>query len=335
MPVGSSSKNNRDTLKLTAPVVSRFRCGSPVPANVWMKDTWEDTGGEPDANTAALDMWKSPYVWVRNEKDEGPAYPGQHRHQNPVPGEVNYAYAKLHNGGAQTSGFLEFWEADLTTGLTWPDFTKIGSAPVDDFARGETRIIELPWTPADDAPRSLVVRWEAATTDPMKTPETSNIEANARGNNNIVWRNLGVVELGRGQDSATTELYLRNSGEQIASAVIEIKPGDANTEHPYFKFGEVILEPSGDILAAWRAAGFRGTGFRRIDNRFVITDPGGATLEGILLVPRKKFRMRLHFQRPRREEITGTFTVDVTQKQFDGDLLRLVGGVTYEIQVSN
>ena len=127
-PVGIATTNNRDTLELTARTVANFRCGLPTPANVWMKDTWDDTGAEPDPALNNEVMWKSPYIWVRNTQDPGPGFLQQHLHENPVKGETNYAYVKLHNGGTTTSGTLELWRADASTALNWQtNFTRIGS----------------------------------------------------------------------------------------------------------------------------------------------------------------------------------------------------------------
>ena len=68
-PVGNASAKNRDSLALTVPFVSKFRCGLPSPVNVWMKDAWNDSGAEPDPGQAGTDMWKSPYIWVRNSAE--------------------------------------------------------------------------------------------------------------------------------------------------------------------------------------------------------------------------------------------------------------------------
>ena len=126
-PVGSSSAKNRDSLKLTAPFISKFRCGLPSPGNVWMKDNWNDSGAEPDPGQASADMWKSPYIWVRNSADSAPDYPAQHLDQDPIPGQINYVYAKLQNDGGQAAGNLEFLVADSATTLVWPDsFVSIG-----------------------------------------------------------------------------------------------------------------------------------------------------------------------------------------------------------------
>ena len=46
----------------------------------------------------------------------------------------------------------------------------------------------------------------------MTTPETSNIDANVRGNNNIVWRNVNVIDLG-GDAQADAEATARLIGD--------------------------------------------------------------------------------------------------------------------------
>ena len=78
--------------------------------SVWMKDTWSDTGLEPDPAQAALPMWESPYIWVRTTQDTLLIH--QHEHMNPIKDQPNFIYVKIHNGGAATSGNLEVSFAD-------------------------------------------------------------------------------------------------------------------------------------------------------------------------------------------------------------------------------
>ncbi len=95
---------------LDAPA-SEFRCRtSGATANVWMKDTWQDTGLEPDPATAGQSMWQSPYIWVRNAQDT--TLTKAHVHQDPLFDDTdgdtdndhtNYVYVKAHNDGT-TSG---------------------------------------------------------------------------------------------------------------------------------------------------------------------------------------------------------------------------------------
>ena len=190
--VGKALANNRDTLNRTALTVANFRCGSPVPSNVWMKDAWEDTGAEPDTKLATEPMWKSPYIWVRNAPDPSLMFEKQHQHQNPVSGQINYIYVKVHNSGGATSGTLQLWAGKGSTGLAWQgSFTQVGSVLMPMFEPNSTRIAEVPWSPAESGDYSLVARWESAS-DGMNG-ETADIDQNARNNNNIVRRNVNAV----------------------------------------------------------------------------------------------------------------------------------------------
>ena len=192
--MGGKVENNRDTLDHTALTVANFRCSSPTPSNVWMKDAWDDTGVEPDPNLAAEPMWKSPYIWIRNTPDTSSMFEKrQHQHEDPVTGQTNYIYVKVHNSGnGSIGGTLQVWAAKGSTGLSWPSsFTEVGSFDVL-FSTGVTRIIEFPWTPSESGEFSLIARWRSAA-DPMTNAETAQVDANVRGNNNIVWRKVDIV----------------------------------------------------------------------------------------------------------------------------------------------
>jgi hypothetical protein len=60
--------DNRKVLMDSACTAANFRDRSVCAEvnNVWMKDTWNDTGLEPDPLTVGQKMWKSPYIWIRN-----------------------------------------------------------------------------------------------------------------------------------------------------------------------------------------------------------------------------------------------------------------------------
>ena len=90
---GAQQQDNHQTLNNTALTVANFRCASPNRNDVWMKDTWSDSGQEPDPNQAGQPMWESPYVWVRNDQDTQLIH--QHEHQNPVKDQPNYIYVKI------------------------------------------------------------------------------------------------------------------------------------------------------------------------------------------------------------------------------------------------
>ena len=192
----SGTRGNARTLNETAWTVANFRCAAlPLPNNVWMKDTWSDNGAEPDPAQASEPMWKSPYIWVRNTRDEN--FEIQHEHENSEFGQTNWAYVKLDNGGPTSSGNLERYYADASTSLTWQSaWTLISSQPVSTVQNRFSEIVEFRW---DNLPGlghyCLLARWNSPLDDPMTNTEGPNIEANVRGNNNIVWRNLNIVDL--------------------------------------------------------------------------------------------------------------------------------------------
>ena len=127
--VGSlDCENNSGTLNTTAYTVANYRCSSPNRPDTWMKDTWSDTGAEPDPNQSSQWMWESPYIWVRDEADPNRVY--QHEHQNPKRGQAQFIYVKVHNGGDATSGTLEVHGALAATGLSWQnDWSRLGFDP--------------------------------------------------------------------------------------------------------------------------------------------------------------------------------------------------------------
>src|SRR5262249_50247148 len=158
------------TLNRTAKTVANFRCSSKGTYNVWMKDTWDDTGKEPDPKTVGEDMWNSPYIWVRQSQDV--QLTAQHISQNPVRGKTNWIYVKLENGGNDTSGSLEIYGSPGSAGLLWPaDWTRLGTVDVPSLQENTVRVFGLPWTPADVGQYSLLARWQSDT-DPMAVPET-------------------------------------------------------------------------------------------------------------------------------------------------------------------
>ena len=335
-PVGSATANNRDSLKLTAPYISQFRCGTPPLGNVWMKDAWNDSGAEPDPGQASADMWKSPYIWVRNSQDVGPGYLAQHLHQNALPGQVNYVYVKLQNDGEQAEGTLQVWVAEAATALLWPgSFTKVGSVGVPTFPGHSTRIVEVPWTPTGSGPFSLIAKW-VSDADPDPAPEPANPDLLARNSNNVIWRSLNVVTLDSSTDESSGTLIVRNPERIQINGRIVIRPSDANPKHSFFRTGSVIVQLDDGLLRAWGKTGYQGRGFQRVGRQLLITDPEGALLDVLELEPGAQNRMRMVFRLPREGRRKGRYHVDVIQSEFgDGPArhARQVGGASYEIQV--
>lgn len=320
---GAQQTDNTRTLNSTAPTVANFRCSSPSADSVWMKDTWNDTGAEPDPATAGEPMWRSPYIWVRNAEDTNLL--NEHVHQDPISGQPNFVYAKLHNGfGVTTSGDLEFYVADASSSLTWPTgWSLVGAVAVSGFDAHETRIVGQEWTPAGTGHYCMIARWNSAA-DPMAVPEGADIGVNVRANNNLVWRNLNVIDLGA-DESADASFLVGNPDRQRrmdASLVVRSPEG-----RPAFAVeGRLSLSLDGVLSRAWAEGGERSFGIERIGDTLVVAAEH-AGLEGLVLPPGAQGRIRVRFEKldttPKAE-----FEIDFTQLR-DGKIV--VGGVSYEI----
>ena len=332
-PTGvAGSSNNARTLNSTKSIVSNFRCSSSGASNVWMKDTWNDTGLEPDARTATEDMWKSPYIWVRTAQD---GLIHQHEHQNPVFGAQNWVYVKLQNGGATpANGNLEVYGASASTSLTWQrDWTLLSSTSVSALPAHSTKVIEVPWNNLPGTGHfCLVARWNSPT-DPMATQEGGDINANVRANNNLVWRNLHIVDLMLGAN-AEAMVNVMNPDDGNEAITIAVRSPSDRAKASFLASGQVLVELDDTLRKAWKDGGARGTGFRT-DGDGLIIGEGEATLENVLLPFQRVGRMKLIFRRlpgtPKRE-----YLVDVEQRRSATfatahKLSAVVGGVSYEI----
>lgn len=333
---GTEQADNRQTLNNTALTVANFRCSSPSAPDVWMKDTWNDTGDEPDANTVGEAMWQSPYIWIRNTQDTTLVH--QHEHQNPEFGSTNWVYVKMHNGGAAAAnGNLELYYAHASTGLSWPaDWTLLTSIPVNGFAGHSTKVVEAEWNNLPGTGHyCMLARWVSAA-DPMTHAETADINANVRNNNNLVWRNLNIVDLS-GDTEADAIFIARNSGRAAALSTLLIRSPKSEAEHNFLREGQVIVELDTTLLRAWLRGGGRGSGFKPTEKGFIITNPQGAVFENLVLESKQIGRAKLTFRKLATTS-KRQFTIDAIQidprrvnKERQDISVTAVGGVSYQI----
>jgi hypothetical protein len=323
---GTQQTDNHQTLANTALTVANFRCSSPTTANVWMKDTWNDTGQEPDPNTAGDAMWRSPYIWVRNTQDANLTH--QHQHQDPQFGSTNWIYIKLHNGASTAmSGNLELYYADASTSLTWPAaWTLIGTVPVNNLAGHGTQVVEQQWSSIPGTGHfCLLARW-VTPSDPMATAEGSDINANVRNNNNLVWRNVNIIDLTSPDAVDEASLIVRNP-DQRSPITLSLGVGwrGDDRQPSFLQVGDVSIRLDDLLREAWEQGGSSGTGFEQ-DNYGLRVGNEGADISGLVLQPGAQGRLYIRMQRlpstPR-----GTYWLEVVQ--IVGR--RPAGGVTYEI----
>ena len=268
--------------------------GTPAP-DLWMQDNADDTGSEPDPS--ANPMYISDDIWVRNAPD---GLTNQD-HQNPNGEQQNYVYVRVRNrgcsGGAAQSGTLRLYWAKASSALAWPapwdgSITTpalmgqtIGSQSVT-VNGGATQIVEFPWTPpdpsdyasfgADQAHFCLLARIETSATAPfgMTTPETGNLYANVQANNNIVWKNITIIDTdGAGARVAAVVIGNLNRERQPLHFVLKTPERRGGS---LFDWGYVLAEFRGEALIAWAKDAREGNGLVRLpDGRLFLAHSGG------------------------------------------------------------
>jgi hypothetical protein len=331
-PTGTPAEDNHLALNETAQTVANFRCASPAVNDVWMRDTGNDTGAEPDPKTAADVMWASSAIWVRTSPDTANAH--LHDHENPVAGSANFVYVELENGGEAVNGNLELYWANPSTSLSWPSgWTSLATVPVAFAVGSPSKVVEVPWTPPQSGHFCLLARW-ASVADPMKHPETGDIESNVRGNNNIVWRNLNVIDLAA--DPSADATFGVGDPDGLGSPFsIMIRPTRGQEEAGIFDRVRVTVALDEKLMSAWRRGGMRSRGLRTERGRLTVSERSGAVLENLQLAPRTAGRVKLTFEKSLAPPAARTFGIDVVQLQLElagRGRQRTVGGVSYVIR---
>jgi len=319
--------------------------------DLWMQDNTDDTGAEPDASPNP--MWISDDIWVRNAPD---GLTNQD-HQNPLGEQLNHVYVRVRNRGCagtgSQSGTLKLYWAKASSSLSWPapwdgSVTSpalmgglIGSQPVT-VAGGAQEIASFAWTPpdpsdyaafgADKAHFCLLARIETSATAPfgMTTAETGNLYANVQNNNNIVWKNISIVDTD-GDGARFADMVIGNFGrERRATHLVFATPKRRGS--PLFDWGHILVEFRGAVLAKLAKDKVKGKGFERLaDGRLVITQ-AGARLEGLLLKPRQFGTLHVQFV-PDGRRATGAqvFELDVAEIDTNG---KRIGGQRFLLKTA-
>jgi len=328
----AADEDNHRVLNNTAATVANFRCSSPGINNVWMKDTWSDSGAEPDPATAGEAMYRSPYIWIRNQRDA--TFQHVHEHDDPEFGSPNWIYVKMHNGGgsAQT-GNLEIYIADASLSLTWPGgWTLVATIPLT-LNPASTRIVEQEWNSVPDPASGsthycMIARWVSAT-DPMHTAEGPNIGTNVRENNNIVWRNLNVVDLEDDGDSKVV-MNVAGAGDRKADRIV----WEDITKFPKQKFvatGKVYITIDDRLLGFWKQGGSKSTGLKQSGSVNFEMTAARASLDNLALPKDYKGKIIVTFKRSAQTP-KAKFDFSVKHYILFRDSYQLLGGVDYELR---
>ncbi len=306
-------------------------CTSTPAVDVWMRDNSSDTGAIPSSGA----VYYSPDIWNRLAPDGGTV------HENPEYGQTNYFYATIRNASTTDTAkatSIDVWIAPTASGLTWPDdFTHAGRISVANLAPGETRQVgPLAWSPPSPLPSPDYCIYVRAMSpqDPITLIETPNLWYNTTNSNNIVWRNLVIVDL---HSRKSIVFSMRNTERETASVDLRLRIPEDFVHNG----GRVFLRLSPELFERWPQEYRKADGLELADdafgflgqirtpirgkarqlepreekwNTYQLTRPEIA-LRGIQLRPREAGRVRLVFE-----------SADTRKASYDIDVIQEVGG---------
>jgi hypothetical protein len=309
-----------------------------VAPDLWMQDNEDDTGAEPDTSPHAMCL--SNDIWVRNGTD---GLTNQD-HQNPNSGVLNNVYVRVRNRGCPAagsqSGTLKLYWAKASSSLSWPapwDGSVavpalmgglIGSQAVT-VAGGAQEILSFPWTPpdpsdyssfgADKAHFCLLARIETAAAAPygMTTPETGNLSANVRNNNNIVWKNITIADTD-GDGARYGDFVVGNftRKKRVFDLVFETPRSRGAT---LFDWGHILVEFRGKALAKITECETKGKGIQRLADGRLMINRSGAQLLHLTIDPLEFGTLHVQFvPAGRKPSGSHVFELDVTEIDPEG-----------------
>jgi hypothetical protein len=333
-----------------------------------------DRGQEPNIDLGP--MWESKDIWVRKQND---GFTNQ-THENPeyyaLPSNFNYVYVRVRNRGCVPNvagANLNLNWAKAGTALAWPNHWNgsitspalmgnlISTKPIPVIQPGKSAIIEFAWQPPNPATYASIgtnpMFWAnepwhfcllariVSPNDPMTFTETSDLNSNVRNNNNIVWKNISVV------DETTTNSV--NSGGEIKDDLLvgaTIIGGDAwGTGGLYdFEFTDPTVYQGNPVTAEaeikitldellwvkWANGGFQGTNIEivREEKHQIIVKGNKGSIKNLLFAPNERGLLHVSFNFLVKK-LSGQPEFDYRVIQRKSLSNEIVGGETYHIKI--
>lgn len=338
-----------------------------VGPDLWAKDTWLDDGTEINPDNGA--MWVSQDIWVRTQQD---GFANPHQHQNPeyrdsilYPYNPNYIYVMVRNrGGCYASGQLKVYWAKASTGLSWPtqwinyfigttlhgNIVHTSMPIISNLAPGDSAIFEIPWFPpnpsdfsgygSDSSHFCLLARIETSPVSPygMTYPEGTGIYTNVKNNNNIVWKNITVVDdfTGPNGPMAAGWVTVRNVERENANIRLNFLTPKKERENPFLRYGRIYVDLGEKLYERWREGGMVGDGIKMMEGTKIEVVKFDANISNMKLKPEEmhtiKFEFDLFEQPPRGAD---RFSLQVEQYLQEGtDREFITGGENFELNTA-
>ena len=327
--------------------------------DLYIKDNAEDMGFEPNTTIKNKNFWSAPQVWVRHQKD------GIQEHQNPLGGKRNYIYVRVWNRGQKKSPesrVAAFW-AKAGTNLQWPEawtgqmtvenIPVGGTVPnlgiVPPLDPGESADVPIEWPTPNPEQFSIITNaavggdnlWHfclllkiADKNDGLTYPNLSDIYSHVSYNNNVVQKNVTIVEVGSGSayEGAVSVINNFTNKEAYSLDMIELPNAINGSSNTLFDNARVLLRMAPKILSAWNEGGKKGVNIKSTGSPYIqeIVSQNGS-LNNIMLKPKDigLVKLSVNFKtvlppgsNPEK------YTILLRQKDEKG---KVVGGETFEI----
>lgn len=208
---------------------------------IMCRDHDNDDGSTP-SNPNNEAWWSSPDIWVRNAQDGIPA------HQNPIAGQTNYIYVRVHNiGDATVSNItVHVYDAAGAANLRWPDdwMPEIGTATIASLPAGQVAVVSIPWTPSYSGRYCFLTRIEAP-------DDQITFDGWVPFDNNICQKNVQIIE--SGPSTTSVNVGNRERGSGYGSVTIN------SSNFPTGGSATVTFSDPG-LFQRWRGAGGKVSG---------------------------------------------------------------------------
>lgn len=342
---------------------------APPIVDLYSKDTPTDWGVEPNPNTGP--MWISDDIWVRNIADGFINQVHQNPEYNINPLIDNFVYVRVRNKSCTASSptdILRIYWAKAASALSWPNnwdgsvvcpafpFPLMGDdnilpqlIPV--IPPGGETILEFPWHVPNPSLYNgcnpepwhfCLLSRIISINDPMTFTEVASVYDNARNNNNIVWKNLTVVDSLPGIAHNEDCWKDRQVGGVIAvgnpfnaddNYKLEFKLADAYRGVPITEQAEIKITLDDLTWQKWAAGGYQGENIKikRNDCKQLIVTGNPASLKNLTYAAQERSTINLSFNfLTDKVDATPQFDYHVIQRRSQDD--KIIGGELYQIR---
>ncbi|HEY0726503.1 MAG TPA: Ig-like domain-containing protein, partial [Pyrinomonadaceae bacterium] len=168
---------------------------------------------------------------------------------------------------------------------------------------GEAVVIQVPWYPpnpadfgcfGDPGHMCLLGRIETSPTAPfgMTFPEIVNVHTNVKNNNNIVWKNVTVVDNFPGAAKAASILVRNIFPQTVLTQLRLMKSKEGPT---FLDYGDIYVDLKPELFERWTEGRSAGEGFEVVGPTTIKVTNTQTTLANIRLEPGEAFPVEVRF----------------------------------------